>query len=72
VVNHRWLPYVLPVVAAIFGILVTLMSESVHTSPGVLLDYENVGVAFEISLLSNVEAEITHYSICTSGNGGNL
>jgi len=62
--------------AAIFDILVALMSESVHTSPGVLLDYENVGVMScnvgEMSLLSNVEAEITHYTICTSGNGGNL
>ena len=50
--------YSLPVMAAIFDLSVTRMLESVHTSPAVLLDPENVGVAFGISLLSCIEAEI--------------
>ena len=48
------------------------MSDSVHKSPTELLDAENVGVAFEISLLSRIEAEILRYFICTSGNGGHI
>ena len=47
------------------------MSESVHTR-AVLLDPENVGVAFGISLLSCIEAEILRYSICTPGIGGHF
>ena len=38
--------------AAFFDLLDALMSESAHTSPTKLLDPENVGVAFRISLLS--------------------
>ena len=64
--------YVLSVIAAIFGLPLTPMSESVYTSPTVLLDPENVGVAFRISLLSSIEAEISRYFICTSGTGGHL
>ena len=37
-----------------------------------LLDPENVGVAFGISSLSGIEAEILRYFICTSGYGGHL
>ena len=48
----------LPVMAAIFDLLVTRMSESVHIISAVLLDPENVGVACGISLLSCTEAEI--------------
>ena len=48
------------------------MSESINTSPAVLLDPENVGVAFGVSLLSCLEAEILRYFICTSGIGGDL
>ena len=38
--------YVLPVLAAIFDLLVTRVAESVHTISAVLLDPEIVGVAF--------------------------
>ena len=38
--------------------LVTRMSESVHTISAVLLEPENVGVAYGSSLLSCIEAEI--------------
>ena len=58
--------------AAFFDLSVTHISESVNTSPAVLLDPENVGVAFGISLLSCIEAEILRYSICASGIGGHL
>ena len=58
--------------AAIFDLSLTPMSESVHTSPTELLDPETVDVAFGISLLSSIEAEILRYFICTSGNGGHL
>ena len=44
--------------AAIFDLLVTRFSKSVHIISAVMLDPENVGVAFGISLLSCVEAEI--------------
>ena len=44
--------------AVIFDLPLTPMSERVHTSTNELLDPENVGVAFVISLLSSVEAEI--------------
>ena len=50
--------YVLPVMLAIFDLPLTLMSESVHTRTSKLLDPENVGVAFGISLLSCVYATI--------------
>ena len=48
------------------------MSESVHTSLIELLDAGNVGVAFGISSLSSIEAEISRYFISTSGFGGHL
>ena len=63
---------VIPVMAAIFDLPFNPMSESVHTSPTELLDLENVGVAFGISLLSSTEAELLRYFICTSSNGGHL
>ena len=44
--------------AAIFDVSVTRMSDSVHTISAVLLDPEDVGLAFGISLLSCIEAEI--------------
>ena len=58
--------------AANFILPATLMSESVSTSPTGLLDPENVGVAFGVSLLYSIEAEILRYFICTSGNGCHL
>ena len=64
--------YVLPVMVAIFDLPLTPVSDSVHTSPIELLDPETVGVAIGMSLLSSTEAEILHYFICTSGNGGHL
>ena len=59
--------YALPVMAAIFDLPLTPMLDSVHTSPTELLDPENVGVAFEISLLFSIEAEILRRFISTSG-----
>ena len=50
--------YVLPVMAAIFDLLLTPISEFVHTITAVLLDPESVDVAFGISLLSCIAAEI--------------
>ena len=44
--------------AAIFDLQVTLMLKSMYSSPTVLVDLENVGVAVEISLLSHIQAEI--------------
>jgi len=44
--------------AAIFDFQVTPTSESLYSSPTVLVDPENVGVAVEISLLSHIQAEI--------------
>jgi len=43
------------------------MSESVHNSSTVLLDPENVDVAFGISLNSCIEADILRCFISTSG-----
>ena len=67
-----WDTYVLPVMAAIFDLPVTPMSESVYCISAMLLDPKNVGVAFGISLLSCTKAEILRYVMCTSGNGGRL
>ena len=58
--------------AAIFDSPLTSMSENVHNSPTELLDPENVGVTFRISLLISKEVEISCYFICISGNGGRL
>ena len=44
--------------AAIFDLLVTTTSESIHTSLTVLLDPDIVGVAAVILLLSHIQAEI--------------
>ena len=44
--------------AAMFDLPVTRMSESIQTSLIVLLDHENVGVAFVISLVSYIHASI--------------
>ena len=44
--------------AIIFDLLVTSTSERIHTSPAMLLDPENVRVAFGISLISCLQAEI--------------
>ena len=43
---------------AMFDLSVTPTSKSIHTSLAMLQIPENVGVAVEISLLSNIEAEI--------------
>ena len=61
--------YLIPVMAAIFDSPLTLMSDSVHINPIELLDPENVGATFEISLLSNIEAD---NFVSTSGNDGHL
>ena len=37
-----------------------------------MADFENVGVAFGIWLLSCIEAEMLRYFICSYGNGGHL
>ena len=44
--------------SAVFDLRLTPPSESVHTSPAVLVNLENVGVAFGIPLLSCVQAEL--------------
>ena len=62
---HCVIPYVLPVMVTIFNCPLTPMSESVHTSPIVVLDSGNVGVALGIVLPSSMEAEIMRFFICT-------
>ena len=57
---------------AIFDFSLSVMSESVHISSAELLDTKNVGVAFGMSSLSSIEAEILKFFICTSGYGGHL
>ena len=64
--------YVLPVMAAIFDLPLALMSESFHTSSAVLADLANVDVAFGISLLSRIEAQILCIFVCTFGNDCHL
>ena len=59
--------YLLPVIEVIFKLLAAGMSKSVNTIPAALLDYETVGVAFGISSLSSIEAEILRYFTSTSG-----
>ena len=44
--------------AAMFDIPVALTSESIHTSPTVMLDPENARIAVGISLLSLTQADI--------------
>ena len=53
-----WDMYELPVMAAIFDVPLTPMSESVFISSAVLADLDNVRVAFGIQLLSCIKAEI--------------
>ena len=45
-------------IAAIFEYPLIVTSESIHTSPTVLMDPEYVGVAVGIWLLSYIQAEI--------------
>ena len=58
-----------PVMAAIFGLTLTPMSKSIHTSSVMWAGLKIVGLAFEISLSSCIEAEILRYFIVISGNG---
>ena len=58
--------------ASIFDLPLTPMSESVHTSTTELLNPGNVNVAFEISWIFCIEAEIWRCFISTSGFGGYL
>jgi len=53
--------------AAIFDLSLTPMSDSIHTSPAVLLDPKHVDVAFGILLIALIKAEILHCFIATSG-----
>ena len=53
--------------AANFRLPLTPTSGRIHTSFAVLLDLENVGVAFEIPLQSCKEAEIMRFFTTTSG-----
>ena len=55
--------HVLPVMVAIFNLPLTSTSESVHIFPAVFLDPENVGIAFEVSLPSCVQAEIYVFQV---------
>jgi hypothetical protein len=63
---------VLLILAIIFNLPLTLTSRNVNIIPAVLLDTENVGVTFEVSLLSGIEAEILLLFISTSGIGDHL
>ena len=47
--------------AAIFELLVTRLSESVYTISAVLLDAENVSIAFGIALLSCIEVRYKYF-----------
>ena len=58
--------------AAMFDLPVTPTSEIIYISSSVLLDPENVGVAFGISLLSCVQAEIFIIEYVLPVNGGHL
>ena len=44
-----------PLMAAMFNLLVTPKTESIHTSPTMLLDPENVGVAIGIQLPTTIQ-----------------
>jgi hypothetical protein len=61
--------YIPPVTAAIFDLTLIQM---LNTSSAVLVNLDNVGVIFRISLLSIIDAEILRYFVVTSGNGGHL
>ena len=58
--------------AAMFDLIVTLTSESIHISPTVLLDPETVGVAVGMLLLSCIEAEIYEIAYVLLVNGGHV
>ena len=58
--------------AAMFGLPNTPMSESIQISLIVLLDPENVGVAIGISLLSYLQAEIYANAYVLPVNGGHV
>ena len=58
--------------AAIFDLRHTQTSDSLLTSLFVLLDPENIGIAFEISLLSCIEVEIYVISFLLPVNGRHL
>ena len=58
--------------AAIFDLTLTPMSERVYTSPTELLDPDDVGVAFGISSLSNIAAEICVISYVLPVYGGHF
>ena len=66
------LRYLIMVMVAIFFLPLNLISESVRISSAVLVDLENVGVAFGFSLLSCSEAENLRYFIYFSDNGDQL
>ena len=56
--------------AAMFDLIVTPTSESIHTSAIVFLDPGNVVVAFWISLLSYIQAEIYDIAYVLPVDGG--
>ena len=57
-----------PVMATIFDLPLTSTSESVHISSNMLVNLENVVVAFGISLLSCVQAEINVFEVYGSSS----
>ena len=58
--------------AAIFDLLVTPISERIHTSFTVLLDPDNVGLADGILLLSYIQAKIYDIAYVLPVNGCHL
>ena len=58
--------------AAIFDLPFTMTSESIHNSPTVLRDSENIGVAVGILLLSHIEAEMMDIAYVLPVTGGHL
>jgi hypothetical protein len=64
--------YLLPVNAAIFDLRHTQKSDSILTSLIVLPDPENIGIAFAISLLSCIPAELHVISYLLPVNGRHL
>ena len=58
--------------AAIFDSPVSPASKSIHNSPTVLLDSENMRVAAGISLLSHIQAEIYDIAYVLPVNGRHL
>jgi len=58
--------------AAILDLRLPPLAHSIDIGPIVFLDFENVGVAVGIAVLSCIEAEILRYFLSTSGYGGHL